>query len=328
MPKSRNQKLKLLCLKDILENYTDDNNKLSTKEIIEKLGEYGIKAERKSVYDDIECLKFYGLDIITEKTDSNRYYIGERTFELPELKLLVDSVQSSKFLTVKKSAALIKKIESLCSKNQGASLQRQVFVANRVKNMNESIYRTIDDIHTAILSDKQISFKYVTYTVERTQVYKKNGESYVISPYALLLEEQNYYLLGYDSKTNIFKHFRVDKIVEIKISDSERDGQNEFRKIDLGKYSKKFFSMFGGDEENIKLRVDSDLIGVIIDRFGKNVFISNKNDSFFDINVDIAVSPQFFGWVTSFSGKIKIISPKNVVDDFENHLNNLISFYK
>ena len=328
MPKSRNQKLKLLCLKDILENYTDDNNKLSTKEIIEKLGEYGIKAERKSVYDDIECLKFYGLDIITDKTDSNRYYIGERTFELPELKLLVDSVQSSKFLTVKKSAALIKKIESLCSKNQGASLQRQVFVANRVKNMNESIYRTIDDIHTAILSDKQISFKYVTYTVERTQVYKKNGESYVISPYALLLEEQNYYLLGYDSKTNIFKHFRVDKIVEIKISDSERDGQNEFRKIDLGKYSKKFFSMFGGDEENIKLRVDSDLIGVIIDRFGKNVFISNKNDSFFDINVDIAVSPQFFGWVTSFSGKIKIISPKNVVDDFENHLNNLISFYK
>ncbi len=328
MPKSRNQKLKLLYLKEILEGYTDDYNKLSTKEIIEKLAEYGINAERKSIYDDIECLKFYGLDIITEKTDSNRYYIGERTFELPELKLLVDSVQSSKFLTVKKSASLIKKLESLCSKTQGASLQRQVFVANRVKNMNESIYRTIDEIHNAISENVKITFKYVTYSVDGSEVFRKNGERYTISPYALLLEEQNYYLLGYDSESEIFKHFRVDKIVDIRMTDETRNGENEFKKIDLGKYSKKFFSMFGGEEQKIKLRVDSDLIGVILDRFGKNVFISNKTEDTFDVSVDIAVSPQFFGWVTSFSGKIKIISPQNIVDDFKNHLEKLSSFYK
>ncbi len=324
MPKSRNQKLKLLCLKDILERYTDDDNKLSTKEIIDLLADYGISAERKSIYDDIECLKYYGLDIITEKTDSNRYFIGERTFELPELKLLVDSVQASKFLTVKKSDSLIKKIESLCSEKQGASLQRQVFVANRIKNMNESIYRTIDEIHNAILSNSKINFKYVTYSIDGKQVFRKNGDVYSISPFALLLEEENYYLIGYDSENEIFKHFRVDKIVEIKITNEQRDGINEFRKIDLAKYSKKFFSMFGGVEQSIKLRVDSDLIGVIIDRFGKNVFITNKNDDTFDVNINIAVSPQFFGWISSFSGKIKIVSPENVVTDFKNHLENLI----
>lgn len=328
MPKSRNQKLKLLCLKDILENYTDDNNKLSTNEIIEKLSEYGISAERKSIYDDIECLKYYGLDIITEKTDSNRYYIGERTFELPELKLLVDSVQSSKFLTVKKSASLIKKLESLCSKNQGASLQRQVFVSNRVKNMNESIYRTIDEIHNAISENVKISFKYLTYSIDSVQVFRKNGERYTISPYALLLEEQNYYLLGYDSENGMFKHFRADKIVDIRMLNENRDGENEFKKIDLGKYSKKFFSMFGGEEQKIKLKVDADLLGVIIDRFGKNVFISNKSADFFEVVVDIAVSPQFYGWITSFSGKINIISPDTVVNDFKKHLDKISSFYK
>ena len=327
MPKSRNQKLKLLRIKDILEKNTDDNNMISIKEIIDKLAEYGIQAERKSVYDDIECLKYYGLDVITEKTDCNRYFVAGRDFELPELKLLVDSVQSSKFLTVKKSDSLIKKLESLCSKHQGASLQRQVFVANRVKNMNESIYRTIDEIHNAILNNVKITFKYVTYSVDGTQIFKKNGSPYTISPYALLLEEQNYYLLGYDSETEIFKHFRVDKIVDIKVKDELRDGEKEFRKIDLGKYSKKFFSMFGGKEQTIRLRVDNDVISVIIDRFGKNVFILNKTEETFDVDLDIAVSPQFFGWITSFSGKIKIISPQNVVEDFKNHLEKLSGFY-
>lgn len=324
MPKSRNQKLKLLYVKEILEKYTDDDNYLSTKEIIDKLADYGISAERKSIYDDIECLKYYGLDIITEKTDSNKYHIGERTFELPELKLLVDSVQASKFLTVKKSDLLIKKIESLCSEKQGASLQRQVFVANRIKNMNESIYRTIDEIHNAILLNSKIKFKYITYTTDGEQTFRKNGEHYNISPFALLLEEENYYMVGFDSENKIFKHFRVDKIIDIKITDEQRDGVNEFRKIDLAKYSKKFFSMFGGVEQSIKLRVDSDLIGVIIDRFGKNIFISNKTSSSFDVNINIVVSPQFFGWISSFCGKIKIISPENVVLEFKNHLENLI----
>ena len=328
MPKSRNQKLKLLRLKDILEHYTDDDIKLSTKEIIEKLAEYDIQAERKSIYDDIDCLELYGLDIIKEKTDSNRYFVGSRTFELPELKLLVDSVQSSKFLTVKKSDELIKKLESLCSKNQAASLHRQVFVSNRIKNMNESIYFVIDEIHNAILNDNKIEFKYTTYSVDKVQTYKNNGAIYSVSPYALLLEEQNYYLLGFDSQSKIFKHFRVDKIADVKTSESKREGKEEFKSIDLAKYSKKFFSMFGGEEQNIKLQVNNELIGVVIERFGKNVFVTDKKDETFCVNIDVAVSQKFFGWISSFGGKINVVSPDNVVEEYKNYLQNILNFYK
>lgn len=328
MPKSSNQKLKLLYLKEIFETYTDEKHMINIKQIIDLLAEYGVKAERKSVYDDIECLKQFGLDIITVKSDSNYYYLCSRNFELPELKLLVDSVQSSKFLTVKKSASLIKKLESLCSNYEGAALQRQVFIANRIKNMNESIYLTIDKIHNAILSKSKISFKYVRYSISDKQVLKKDGAVYKISPYALMLEEQNYYLLGFDSESKIFKHFRVDKIIEINIIDEKSDGEDEFRKIDLGKYNKKFFSMFGGKEENVKLQIASDLLGVIIDRFGKNIIIMKTDDNHFETCVNIAVSPQFYGWIASFSGKIKIVSPENVVEDFLKHLEKVKNSYK
>lgn len=328
MPKSRNQKLKLLYLKDILENETDENNKLTVKQIIEKLEDYGVKAERKSVYDDIECLLQYGVDIIIEKSDSNYYCIGERNFELPELKLLVDSVQSSKFLTEKKSNSLIKKLESLCSKSQANSLNRQVFISDRIKTMNESIYLTIDEIQNAIQNKEKIRFKYLSYSIGNKNVFKRNGEKYIISPYALMLEDQNYYLLGYDSNDKKFKHYRVDKIIEIDSTTEPLDGQEEFKEINLPKYSKKFFSMFGGNVEKIKLQVDSDLIGVITDRFGKNIIIKKINDNYFEVIVEIAVSPQFYGWVTSFSGKIKIISPENIVSDFKNHLKKVAEFYK
>lgn len=328
MPKSRNQKLKLLYLKDILENETDENNKLTVKQIIKKLENYGISAERKSIYDDIECLIFYGLDIIIEKSDSNYYFIGQRNFELPELKLLVDSVQSSKFLTKKKSNSLIKKLETLCSKGQANSLNRQVFISDRIKMMNESIYFTIDEIQNAIQNREKISFKYLSYSIKNKNVFKRNGERYTISPYALMLEDQNYYLLGYDSNDKKFKHYRVDKIIEISTIPEPLDGQEEFKKISIAKYSKKFFSMFGGEVEKVKLQVDSDLIGVITDRFGKNIIIKKLNEEYFEVIVEIAVSPQFFGWVTSFSGKIKIISPENTVNDFKKHLKKVSEFYK
>ncbi len=322
MPKSPYQKLKLLHLKQILETETDEDHKLSTKQLIEKLAARGISAERKSLYDDIECLIDFGVDVIVEKTDSNYYFIGEREFELPELKLLVDSVQSSKFLTIKKSNSLIKKLESLCSSNQAAALQRQVFVADRVKNMNESIYRTIDNIQTAINSHNKIEFKYIKYSVSDKNVFKKDGAIYKISPYALMLSEQYYYLLGFDTESQMFKHYRVDKIFEINITDEKNDGEKEFEKIDIAKYEKRFFSMYGGNVEKVKLLAENDLTGVIIDKFGKNNIIMKVDQDHFQINVDIAVSPQFFGWLSSFSGRIKILSPESVKQEYKKHLEN------
>lgn len=323
MSKSANQKLKLLYLKYILENYTDEDHKFSTKQLIELLDGYGIKAERKSLYNDIECLINFGVDIIIEKTDSNYYGIGERDFELPELKLLVDSVQASKFLTEKKSNSLIKKLESLCSNYQAKSLQRQVFVSGRIKNMNESIYKTIDDIHNAINSGKKIKFKYIKYTVSNKNVLKRDGSDYIISPYALMLDRENYYLLGYDSEFEQFKHYRVDKIINIEITEEKSDGKEAFEKIDLGKYGNSVFSMFGGKIEKVKLLVENDLIGVIIDKFGKDSIIFKTDENHSTINVDVAISNQFFGWLTSLSPSVKLISPQSTVNEFKEHLKNI-----
>lgn len=323
MPKSPNQKLKLLYLKQILETYTDEDHKLSTKELIKKLDSYGIKAERKSLYDDIECLINFGVDIIVEKSDSNYYAIGERKFELPELKLLVDSVQASKFLTEKKSNSLIKKLESLCSTHQATALQRQVIVSGRIKNMNESIYRTIDEIHNAISSRSKIKFKYIKYSISNKNVLKKDGEDYIISPFALMLNGENYYLLGYDSEFEKIKHYRVDKIFNIKITEEKSDGQEVFEKIDLSKYGNKMFSMFGGENTKVKLLVENDLIGVIADKFGKNNMFFKYDENHFTVNVDVAVSSQFYGWLTSLSPAVKLISPKKTVSDFKEYLKSV-----
>lgn len=323
MPKSPNQKLKLLYLKQILETYTDDEHKLSTKELIEKLDFYGIKVERKSLYDDIECLINFGVDIIVEKSDSNYYAIGERKFELPELKLLVDSVQASKFLTEKKSHSLIKKLESLCSVYQEKTLQRQVIVSGRIKNMNESIYRNIDDIHSAINSRRKIKFKYIKYSISNKNVFKKDGEDYIVSPFALMLDRENYYLLGYDTSAEKIKHYRVDKIYNVRITDEKNDGEDVFKKIDLGKYGNKMFSMFAGENTKVKLLVKNDLIGVIIDKFGKNNIFFKYDENHFTVNVDVAVSTQFYGWLTSLSPAVKLISPESTVNDFKNHLKSV-----
>lgn len=327
MPKSRNQKLKLLYIKEMLEKETDENNKLTVKDIIDRLDDLDIKAERKSVYDDIEYLIYHGVDIICEKSNSNQYFVASREFELAEVKLLVDIVQSSKFLTEKKSNSLIKKIETLCSKHEAESLQRQVFVSNRVKNMNESIYITVDMIQNAISQGHKINFKYLNYSISDKKVLKKNGEPYIISPFALIYDEEKYYLLGYDSENEMFKHYRVDKIIDIVETDENNDGIDEFKNIDLGKYNKHIFSMFGGEVQKIKLDFDNSILGSIIDRFGKNLIFQKIDENTTRITCDVAVSNPFFGWLTSFGEKIKLVSPENVVNDYKQHLQKITKNY-
>lgn len=313
MPKSSNQKLKLLYLMKILQEKTDENHALSVTELICELGRYDIKAERKSIYDDLEALRFYGLDIESTRSKTVGYFLASRTFELPELKLLVDSVQSSKFITHKKSTDLIKKIESLCSAYEGQSLQRQVYVANRIKTMNESIYYNVDNIHTGIGDNKKISFKYFEYSVTKEKVLKRNGERYIISPYALTWDDENYYMIGYDSDAAMVKHYRVDKMTDIMVTEEKRDGQQHFQNLDIAVYSKKLFSMFSGAEETVRIEFVNRLIGVVIDRFGKDIIVVKSDDAHFVISVSVAVSQQFLAWIASFGNEVKILSPDSVI---------------
>ncbi|MEG1546817.1 MAG: WYL domain-containing protein, partial [Bacteroides sp.] len=271
MSKSYNQKLKLLHVMQILLDKTDEAHPITMDEIINHLNSLGISAERKSVYDDIEALRVYGLDVCLTRGKIIGYYIGNRTFELPELKLLVDSVQSSKFVTEKKTLSLIKKLVNLSSIYEAQLIKRQVYVKNRIKSMNESIYYNVDSIHNGIACDKKITFRYYEYDVHKEKRFRRNGERYYVSPFALTWDDENYYLIAYDSDARILKHYRVDKMDKIEVIEVERDGKEAFTDLDMAVYTKRTFSMFGGEEMAVTIEFANHLIGVVMDKFGKDV---------------------------------------------------------
>ena len=313
MARSSFQKLKILYVKDYLLKNSDEEHPVSIAQLIAHLDSHGISAERKSIYDDIECLREYGLDINQTGTGkTNGYYVTGRDFELPELKLLVDSVQSSKFITHKKTMSLIKKIAALASVHEARQLNRQVYVKNRIKTMNESIYYNVDEIHRGIAENKKIRFHYFEYNVQKQRRFRRNGEWYLISPYALGWDDENYYLVGYDSAAGIIKHFRVDKMADIGISEEERDGQDSYAAMDMGDYARKTFGMFTGEETQVKLRFENDMVGVVMDRLGRDVMLIPDGPEHFTLRTDVVVSPQFFAWIFGFAGKAKILEPQSV----------------
>lgn len=328
MPKSPNQKLKLLYIMQLLLEKSDELHPVAMSEIIAHLEANAISAERKSIYDDLESLRLFGLDINQQRGANGGYYVASREFELPELKLLVDSVQSSKFITEKKTMALIKKIESLASVYEAQLLHRQVFVKNRIKNMNESIYYNVDEIHNGIATDCKISFKYFEYSISKERVCKHGGAKYCVSPFALTWDDENYYMLGFDSKANIIKHFRVDKMMEISVSEEKRDGREQFDNLDLAAYSRTHFGMFTGKEERVTLEFSNSLAGAVIDRYGKDLSFIPSGGEQFRVNTEVAISPQFFGWLCGFGNGVRVIAPESVVSQMRAHVEAIGQMYQ
>lgn len=313
----------------ILLEKTDETHSITMPEIIESLEAYGISAERKGLYNDIENLRLYGLDIIGEKEGkAYAYRIGGRQFELAELKLLVDTVQSAKFITAKKSNQLIKKIEGLASKYEAAQLQRQVYTTERIKTVNEGIYYNVDQIHSAIASNVQISFQYFNWDVNKKQVLRKDGALYQVSPWALSWDDENYYMVAYDSVEEQIKHFRVDKMLRISLLDEKREGSQKFKAFDMGAYAKKMFGMFSGEEEMVKILCRNELAGVMIDRFGKDVMMVKVDAEHFYVNVKVAVSGQFLSWVMALGDGAKIVAPERVVERVREEIKRLAEQYK
>ena len=311
MPRSQNQKLKLLYLMQMLLERSDENHPLTVQDMINELSQHDISAERKSIYADLEALQLFGLDIVRSKGKSTGYYIASRDFELPELKLLVDSVQSSKFITHRKTLSLIKKIEGLASVYDAQLLQRQVYVRNRVKSMNESVYYNVDEISGAISRDRIIRFNYFEFDVNKQRRYRHDGKVYEISPFALMWDDENYYMLGYDQEAEKLKHYRVDKMTNIESAETERYGKELFAGMDMSSYSKQVFGMFTGSEQTVKLRFENRLAGAVIDRFGKEVMLIPAGNEHFTVSADIAVSPQFYAWVFGFGTAVEILSPES-----------------
>ena len=333
MAKNPNQKLKLLYLCKILLQKTDEGHKLSMDELLSALSRCGIEAERKSIYSDIAALQDFGLDVMLQRGPNGGYYIASRDFELPELKLLVDAIQCSRFITEKKSNELIKKIEALASEPQARALQRQVYVSDRVKTMNESIYYNIDTLHTAVSAGVQITFQYFEWALDFSSTqrirkrYRKDGALYQVSPWALTWDDENYYLIGYDSDAEQIRHYRVDKMLRIQMSKEDREGREHFKKLDMADYARKSFGMFRGEEQQVKLLVNNRMAGVIIDRFGKEVMMIPADADHFRVSVEVHVSPQFLSWIISLGDDVKIIGPEDVVERMREEIRRLSRQY-
>ena len=325
MAKSAGQKLKLLYIIKLLSENTDENHPASTADIIAYLESNGIHSERKSIYDDIARLIDFGYDIIQVHSRlGGGYYMAGRDFELPELKLLVDAVQSSRFITTRKSRSLIKKLEQLAGKHDAGKLQRQVYVAGRIKTENESIYYSIDHIHSAIQENKKISFQYLDWNLKKQLVPRDKLER-IVSPWALIWREENYYLAAFDSQDQIMKHYRVDKMGQVKVLKDAREGMEQFSKTDPAIYSNQTFGMYAGQEEIVTLQFPNRLIGVVLDRFGKDVDIRPMTDRIFRIRAKVAVSGQFFGWLAGIGREAVVINPVSVRNQYQKWLEDIVA---
>lgn len=328
MARSANQKLKCLYLRQFLLENTDEAHPVTVSQMIDYLARHDIAAERKSIYDDIDGLRSYGLDIEYRKAQDGGYFIANREFQLPELKLLVDAVQSSKFLSLRKSNELIAKLEKLASRHEAQALRRQVYVTHRIKNMNESIYYNVDALHSAIAAGSRITFRYFDWDMNGKKKYRHEGKRYRISPWALLWDDENYYLVGYDAEHAERRHYRVDKMESITQTGEERLGKELFAGFDPAAYSRKVFGMYGGEPQRVTLRFESSMSNIVFDRFGRELILTPDREGGFTVTVEVVPSPQFFAWLTGLGAPVKILSPQPIVQQFCDYLQSVLDAYR
>ena len=331
MARQPNQKLKLLYLRQMLLDETDDDHGLTMAEIIERLAERNIPAERKALYRDLDALRDYGMDIIKRsrtETGVAEYAVGKREFELPELLLLVDAVQSSRFLTERKSLALVGHISKLASRYQADMLAGRVHVEGRIKMQNESIYYNVNDIQQAIARRRKIAFRYLSYDVDKNAVLRKDGRLYQENPLCLVYRDDFYYLVTYNDRHESFLKYRVDRMRNIKIVDEPVARNAAIASFDVEEYVAQSFSMYNGEPRMVELMVDPDLAGAIIDRFGKDVQMMRADDGRAYVKVKVLVSATFFGWLTQFGTRVQVVGPSDVAAQYRSYLEEIAQTYR
>lgn len=327
MAKGERQKEKLIRILEILMKHTDDEHGISIAELISMLAEMGIGAERKSLYDDFLVLTDMGFTVEKLPTRPTTYYLADRIFELAELKMLVDAVESSKFITAQKSREIISKLEIFAGQHRSRELSRQVYVEDRVKTMTNAAIYNVDAIHTAINSSKSISFRYFEYTADKKRVFRHGGERYTASPIALIWNDENYYLVALDERDRVRKNFRVDKMSDVQVLDKSREDDSTAERFNPANYTRKVFGMYGGRETLVTLECRESLAGVIIDRFGTDLTFT-RSDFGFRVSLRVMVSPTFFGWVLGFGKDMRILSPEGVAEELVSRIDEVKELYK
>ena len=313
MPKSDNQKLKILYIRDYLEKNSHEKRLVRASELIDMLQrQHNISCDRKTIYSDIAALQDYGVDIISVPGKNGGYYIASRIFEVTELKLLIDAVQSSRYLTEKKCRELIEKLCQQCSVHDAGLVRRNVQVSGRVRTMNETIYYNVDAIQEAIASGKQISFRYFDYDIRGQRQYR--DKNYIASPYGLCQDNDFCYLLAWSERHGITS-YRVDRMSGIEILAESRIPCPELTGAAFTDHANRLFQMFAGDLTNVKLRFHKELTNVVIDRFGHGTMLIPEGDGIhFNFTVPVALSPMFLSWVIGFGDKAQILYPQSAVD--------------
>lgn len=324
-------KLKLLYLIDILEKESDDDNKLTMNEIVEKLQRRGVRAERKAVSRDIKLLIDYGYDIVSFGENREGYFMASRNFNVPELRLLMDAVLSAKFISLKQSKELINKLKNLTSNELAKKLQNQMYIDERIKTSNDFVCESVDKINEAIDTNKKIAFQYYSYTLEKHFIANRDGKEYIRSPYSLAWIDDKYYMICGHDKYDDLSHFRVDRMRRIKILDEERrsfkevsEYKNEF---DTADYINRVFNMFTGTKETVKIKFNKELINAVIEKFGEDVQLRKLDENNFEIRVTIKVSEGFFSWVLQYGSKAEIIEPTDVREKMKNYVGKMYKLY-
>ncbi len=328
MAKKPNQKLKLLYLMRILLERTDENHTLTLSELLTELGKYDISAERKSLYDDLELLKLYGIDIAVRRDRQVRYYVAAHRFSMAELKLLIDAVQASKAMTPQKSLELCRKLEGLTSRYEGTILHEQIAMEHRLKAANEEIFLNVERVFCAIHQNRQIRFRSFEWNAHKQRLLRKQGEYYTVSPYALNWDDENYYLIAYDNEAEKIKHFRVDKMLEVSVLDRKREGGEPSQEFDTATYCRSAFGMYGGEYVNARIRADNSLASVVIDRFGREVTILSNSPTHFEFAAKVMLSPTFLSWVLGFGGQMQLLSPEIAVERLKQLATDALALYE
>ena len=325
MAKTTGQRKRLLTLARYLLEETDEEHPLTMARLLERLQEEDLSGARKGIYGDVEALREAGLDVQYRGGAEGGWFIGARQFQLAEVKMLVDVVEASRFLSRKKSEELICKLSSLVSCHEGKDLQRQVYVQGRVKTMNESVYYNVDKVQEAIGANQVMSFLYFSYNRQKEKVFRRDGQRYITSPKGLLWDRENYYLAAFDHKHMELRHFRVDKMAQLRREGLPQLGDLGGAWFDTARYSQKHFSMFGGKESWVTLRCRQALASVILDRFGMDVTLVPDGEEYFTVSLEVVVSPQFWGWLFGLGEDAALTAPFWAVQAYRQRLRDVLA---
>ncbi len=325
MPKSDNQKLKILYIWDYLQKNSHEGHPVRANELIAMLDKHNIRCDRKTVYSDISALMDYGVDIISVAGKNGGYYIASRNFELPELKLLIDAVQSSRYLTERKSRELIEKLLKECNEQDARLMKRNIVVSGRVKSMNETIYYNVDAIQDAISQGRQITFRYFDWDFGGKRKYRE--KPYAASPYGLCQDNENCYLLAHSQRHGI-THYRVDRMSDIQLLEEKRTPCPELTGKALNEHAQRLFSMYSGSMTDVKLRFHRKLLNVVVDRFGRETMLIPEDADHFNVTVKVAVSPMFLSWLLGFGDQVEILYPQSVIGEFQDLCHQALALYE